>query len=331
MIAGAHLVGSVPLADAETVFRTVAAALGPHFARLPDGETGTRKDWIAWQYPVFAATPGLEPIPVGDRGYLRRQMVRLAGAVPPRFGPLGYAAAARASYPIFERLQRSGVIPPHVRFQVSLPTPLAPLTVFVAEADRPLVEPAYEARMIAEVGEIAGAIPHDRLAIQWDVAVEVGLYEGAWAAHFADIEQGIRARLARLAAAVPPDVPLGFHLCYGDFGHRHFTNPRDASTLVRLASTLPRPLAWLHMPVPITWTDASAFAPLAALALDTDVYLGLIHLADGLTGARARIALASARIPRFGIATECGWGRRPRDSVSPLLALHAAVLDGVTR
>jgi len=37
---GAHLIGSVPLADTEAVFRTVAGALGPHLARIPDGETG---------------------------------------------------------------------------------------------------------------------------------------------------------------------------------------------------------------------------------------------------------------------------------------------------
>ncbi|MGH8733136.1 MAG: hypothetical protein ACREVB_05590 [Burkholderiales bacterium] len=37
---GVHLIGSVPLADTEQVFRTVAGALGPHLRRLPDGETG---------------------------------------------------------------------------------------------------------------------------------------------------------------------------------------------------------------------------------------------------------------------------------------------------
>ncbi len=108
-------------------------------------------------------------------------------------------------------------------------------------------------------------------------------------------------------------------------------NPRDATTLVRLANALPRPLAWLHLPVPIGWTDKEAYAPLGALALDTEIFLGLVHLADGLAGARTRIALASSRIPRFGIATECGWGRRPMDSVLPLLQLHAAVLDGDRR
>ncbi len=324
MISGAHLVGSVPLADPETVFRAVAGALGPHLDRIPDGETGERKNWIAWQYGVLASAPGLVPFATGDRGYLRRQLVRCVA--PPEFGSLGYAGAARVSFTIFDRLQREGVIPPHVRFQVSLPTPLAPITVFVQLEDRARVEPAYEQRMLAEVTEIAAAIPHDRLAIQWDVAVEVGLLEHAFPS---DVdEQGIRERLSRIARAVPADVALGFHLCYGDFGHQHFMNPRDAEVLVRLANTLPRPLDFLHLPVPIGWTERAAYAPLASLALDPDIYLGVVHLSDGIEGARKRIALAAEFLPRFGIATECGWGRRAPDSVNPLLQLHASILRG---
>jgi hypothetical protein len=43
---GVHLIGSVPMADAETVFRSVARELGPWLARIPDGETGNRHCWI---------------------------------------------------------------------------------------------------------------------------------------------------------------------------------------------------------------------------------------------------------------------------------------------
>ena len=46
---GVHLIGSVPLADAATVFRTVAGALGPWLSRIPDGETGERRRWIYFQ------------------------------------------------------------------------------------------------------------------------------------------------------------------------------------------------------------------------------------------------------------------------------------------
>ena len=55
------IVGSVPLADAEAVFRTIAAALGARVRRIPDGETGARINWIESQSPVFdtAAHPVL--------------------------------------------------------------------------------------------------------------------------------------------------------------------------------------------------------------------------------------------------------------------------------
>ena len=41
-----HLVGSIPLPDAETVFRTLSSAVGQHLVRIPDGETGIRRTWI---------------------------------------------------------------------------------------------------------------------------------------------------------------------------------------------------------------------------------------------------------------------------------------------
>ena len=335
MVEGAHLVGSVPLASAEAVFRSASRVLGDRLLTLPDGETGPRKDWIAWQYAVLAATPGLEPVPAGDRGYLRPQLVRLrSGAGGVRFGPLGYAGAALESFALFDRLQADGTVPAGVRFQVSLPTPLAPVTVFVHPRDREAVEPAYEAQLLDELGRIVAAIPCHRLAIQWDVAVEIGLLERVWPAHFPDVEGGVVDRLARLAAAVPAGVALGFHLCYGDFGHRHFANPADAGTLVRVASALsrlPRPASWLHVPVPLAWAEATAYAPLSRLSLPaaTRLFLGLVHVADGLEGARRRIDLARRAVPRFGIATECGWGRRSPETVTNLLELHAALSDRV--
>jgi len=37
---GVHLVGSIPLASAEEVFRTGSSILGERLRRIPDGETG---------------------------------------------------------------------------------------------------------------------------------------------------------------------------------------------------------------------------------------------------------------------------------------------------
>jgi hypothetical protein len=83
--------------------------------------------------------------------YGSRRMVRLrssAHAGDLIFSALGYADTAITSYRQFEQLQHAGVVPPHMRFQVSLPTPLAPLTTRVALHDRPPVEPAYQQRIV---------------------------------------------------------------------------------------------------------------------------------------------------------------------------------------
>ena len=55
-----YFVGSIPLSDAETVFRTLAAATGPYLKRLPDGETGIRKTWIRFLQQVLADNPAIE-------------------------------------------------------------------------------------------------------------------------------------------------------------------------------------------------------------------------------------------------------------------------------
>jgi hypothetical protein len=55
MARNVYLVGSVPLADAQAVFETVSAVLGPHLFTLPDGETGERLDWIT--HESLSVTP----------------------------------------------------------------------------------------------------------------------------------------------------------------------------------------------------------------------------------------------------------------------------------
>ena len=57
------------------------------------------------------------------------------------------------------------------------------------------------------------------------------------------------------------------------------------------------------------------------LPLDAHLYLGLIHHADE-AGDRRRIATARTVTPRFGVATECGWGRTDPARVTCLLASH---------
>lgn len=326
---GVLLVGSVPLDSASQVFQTAAAVLGRHLRRLPDGETGARINWVGWQFDVFANHPAFEVVPPLADFYAPLPRVRLRDpGTPPVIGELGYARAARESYQEFDRLRRAGVIPGHCRFQVSLPTPLAPLCSFVIPEHQAMVEAAYETRLLAELNELCDAIPAASLALQWDVAIEIAILEGLWPGHFSDVTTEIVHRLTRLGNSVPPGVELGYHLCYGDYAHRHFTQPRDTSILVAVANAVTagvqRPITWLHLPVPRDRDDGAYFAPLRDLARSpaTELYLGLVHLTDGVSGARRRLAAASLFVDRFGIATECGMGRRPAATVPNLLRLH---------
>ena len=114
---GAHLVGSVPLGDESNVLRTASMALGSHLKRIPDGELGTRTNWIAWQYPVLAKLDGFDEVPAPPDAYVQRPRLQARAGVTSAdldLGPLGYADAARTSYGIFSSLREQGVIPPRM-------------------------------------------------------------------------------------------------------------------------------------------------------------------------------------------------------------------------
>ena len=135
-----HLVGSVPLENGREVFEMSSSILGNHLHRMPDGETQERINWIAWQFQLLDSTPQLNRIAYSDTDYGNvSPQVKLKDGVRAqdiKFGPLGYCTAAKASYASFAKLKSEGKIPAHCRFQVSLPTPLAPINFYVIMADR---------------------------------------------------------------------------------------------------------------------------------------------------------------------------------------------------
>jgi hypothetical protein len=339
---GVHLVGSIGLDTVEEVFRTVGEVLGPHLRRVPDGEVGGRRLWISWQYALLRSNAFLRPDPSGAvRPTNRFPLLVLAeGAAPSdiRFGELGYAREARASYLDFVAARDKGELPKNIRFQVCLPTPFAVVGSIVLNEDLPAVEAAYERAMIAEVAALARHIPHKDLCIQWDVCNEMCIWDGQKTdavPHADEPHDKIVARLVRLCAAVPADIELGIHLCYGDFGARHFVEPKDAAKLVEFANALTsavaHPIAYIHMPVPIARNDDAFHRPLRDLKLTpgTELYLGVVHAADGAAGAKARMAAAQRYARPFGIATECGMARqRSVETVRKLLKIHADVLEG---
>lgn len=324
-----HLVGSVPLADNVEVFRAAAEYLPGLVSRFPDGEVGRR--WIMMQRRVAAECPQLEP--AASRSYTpgpTYEHFQLKAGVDPAsvvFPPLGYIEPAVQSYATFRDLRAKGVLPRESRFLVTFPTPAAFLWCYIRPDQRAAVEGSYLRRLRQEVDEIVGAIPNEDLAIQWDTVHEVLMIEGARDSMLSPEEH--IDRLVAVGNYVPAAVELGYHFCYGYAARKHTIEPSDTGLLVDIANILAervaRPIDYVHMPVPRDRSDDAFFRPLARLRLDpaAELYLGLMHMTDGIEGAARRISAAADAVPRFGISTECGLGARPPETILPLLKLHA--------
>ena len=338
-----HFVGSIPLPNAETVFRTLAESAGAYLRRLPDGETGIRKTWIRFLQQVLADNPAIEvatdvpPFKFTQwDGKLLREIPRLrikpGATADPNTFETGYAEMAMASWSLFEQLQKSGVIPAAVKFQISLPTPIAPTYNNMVPSDRPLLLPALTQHLTGEVAKIAAAIPNDRIAVQWDVCQEVLAWEGYYEEGPVDFHTETIDVLTRVGNAVPGAIELGYHLCYGSPADEHCVQPKDMAIMVEIANAtgagVARPIQFFHMPVPKGRTDDAYFAPLDNLRLhpETELYLGLIHHNDP-EGNVARLSAARRHTRVGGVATECGMARGDPARLPSLLAAHVRAVQ----
>jgi hypothetical protein len=339
-----YLVGSVPMANAAEVFESVSAALGPRIKRLPDGETGARGDWITWLEPVFSEHPAFvksgELFRVHASGTGRERYTLKPGFRPQdvRFDDLFYADVAQRSYADFKRLKEAGKIPASTKFQVDLVPAHSVIWLFLVDALHAPIDPLYNDAVKREIDKITAAIPHNELAIQFDVASAVFARlernePSSYGRSKAEMQEAFANIVVDLGNRVPPDVDLLYHLCYGDSNHRHVVEPTDMGDMVefvnRVSRQIARPIQLIHMPVPRNRTDDAYFEPLQRLKLrpETEQCLGLVHHTDGVEGTKKRLATAKKYAANFSIATECGFGRRDPRTIPELLRIHAAIAD----
>ncbi len=223
------------------------------------------------------------------------------------------------------------------------PTPLACVAGTIVPEDIPAVGESYAAALFADLDRALASLPHDRIAVQWDVAVEFGLLEGSMGPAGAMPVDQVAPGLIRCIDHVPDDVPVGMHLCYGDYGHQHFKQPDSLAMQVALVNALvsgaPRSVNWFSFTVPQGRSDSDYFAPLRDLAAgpDTELYFALVPYypadqpAAGTTAEQVRqidaaLAQSASGARDWGICTECGMGRVDAEDVPTLLDLHAAIL-----
>lgn len=339
MLRNVHLVGSVPLASARDVFADVSAALGSHLKRIPDGETGERSDWITWLEPAFANNPALEKsdelfrIHATGTARIRYRLKPGKTVRDVSFDNLFYADVAKQSYAEFAELKRAGKIAPDVRFQIDLVPAHSVIWLFLQDDLHQPLDPLFNQALKREIDKIAAGLPHDQIAIQFDVASAVFARlqrnePNAYGKNRDEMLASFGRILSDLANHVPADIELLFHFCYGDSNHKHVIEPTDMNDMVDVANQLTRdvtrPINLIHMPVPRDRADDGYFAPLARLQLrpETELSLGLVHYTDGVAGTRKRMAAAERYVARFSIATECGFGRRDPATIPQLLRIH---------
>lgn len=337
-----HVNGSVNLDDAETVMRELSRRV-PGLRRIPDGETGERRVWIAFQSERFQAAAGLEPVPreEGRLSEIDEQTVRVVDGTEPmdiRWPDLGFAAFYRESWLVFRRLQEEGAIVADVRLQVEYPSPLACVATYVNRADAASVLPSYERALFADLDRLLAVVSRERVAVQFDLPVEMGALEmpDAFAICGHQDLATVAADVARCVDHVPVDVPVGLHLCYGDYLHRHWKEPESMETQVRLLNAVlaaaQRPVSWCAFTVPQYARDRAFYAPLADLTpSDTELYLSLVPYrpADqqpGTTEEQVRLIDEILGERPWGISAECGLANVDRDELPTVMDLHNQIL-----
>ena len=331
-----HLVGGVPL-EADEVFNLAGTAFGSYAKRIPDGER--KRGWLRPQAPIVGRAAGMIPGSTTKYLHMTNQRYRLApgyDAAKIDFGPLAYLSAAFESYAIFRAARDAGKIRQGTRFQVSVPTAFGVMGHCIDSDQIRAVWPIYERQLFAELTAITRAIPHEDLAFQWDIALEITQVLDNPRGDAKDFTAGELADgVARALDFLPVHVEGGIHLCYGDAGEdKHYVNPRDMAVMVafhnEIASRAKHGLAWVHMPVPKDREDDAYFAPLSEIRLrpETELIIGLIHRLDGIEGAKRKRDVARKYASTFGIGTECGMGRYFKPETIPaVFALHRQLAD----
>ncbi|CAJ2509919.1 Uu.00g058190.m01.CDS01 [Anthostomella pinea] len=331
-VKGCHLVGSVPLPDAETVFRQCTAGHPDRLKHLPDGEPGFLNLFTTFQSLLFQASPDLctkfkYNVPVAN-GEFTEQQIEDAVEKLKQNGPLEthYDTNAIESYGTFRKLKDEGE-----RNKVP----------------GSKVEPTYQDALYCAIRNMQDSIPHGELAIQIDLAVDTAFYEGVlYKPWFGDgniekIREFTVDYIVRMVSQVDEDVEVGLHNCYGDMDHRHWMEPKSLAVVtergLRVFEKSPRSINFFHCPVPKSAGDhlEAYLEPLKELLPKfkehgTDLYLGVVHYDD--SAATQKMIKAAQKVLRdfpFGVGTECGWGRTPPEQVEGIMKISTEVSEPV--
>lgn len=221
VVKGCLLVGSVPLRDTSEVLRCCGDGLRGLLRSLPDGETGERNYFVKFQadkFPSIMRSAFVDNARAAPAQLTSEQIEKGQAMLKDLDLETGYDEAAIKSYDIFKQLRDEGVVEKHVKFQVSMPTIANVIGLLIEEKFRSLVEPVYEEALFKSLQRIQDAIPHEDLAIQIDLGMDMAYWENkVFQPWFAD-RANVVDYIVKMISQISPDVDLGLHYCYGKHG-----------------------------------------------------------------------------------------------------------------
>jgi hypothetical protein len=342
----AHLVGSTPFHDAPEALDIFADKLGPYLRTVPDGETGSRKNWIQVLIESFFDHPDLEAKRGGPADYdysdydrtpsfRVRSGHRLSGD---RFD-FGYLSHFRESWPEFARRRDAfgstgnGSRP---RFQVGIP---GDLDLAVSAFGSPIAgirnRTAFRDATLRDISAIH-AQAGDDVVYQVEVPVELVALTKIPGLLHAPIAGYLAGGIAQLAREAPEGTRWGIHLCLGDFNHRAMGRLPDVGPIVRISNAIVdrwpagRSLDFLHAPLAAAAEppplEPEFYEPLRTLRLPpgTRFIAGFVHEKRTAGEHRELMARLDGLLGHpVDVACSCGLGRRSRDEALAAIDMAA--------
>jgi hypothetical protein len=217
-VEGCHLVGSIPMGTVDTVFRECFKRLPGRLATISDGELGDRSYFVGFQRKHL---PAAVLAAFSDNTEQQRhkltdlELQEGRQAMASWDGETGYDVAAFKGYLKFLQARSKGVVPGNAKFMVGLPTLANVVGLFIKPEFQKDMEVLYEQALFKALKNIQDHIPHEDLAVQIDMGMDLSYWEDLCFKPWFAESTYVADYVSRMVDQIDADIDLGLHFCYG--------------------------------------------------------------------------------------------------------------------
>mgnify|MGYP001165309865 CR=1 FL=1 len=343
-----HLVGIVPIDNSEEIFKICGDYVGKYLISIPEGEIKYDENFSSSQKGnILISHPDLESLTISDPSFINNFCCHSlfssksfstfkfkAGVKFIRLDNLSYFDDIIKSYRTFHKLRDIGVIPPDLRFQISLPTPLTAMGFLFRDADDfERMAASFIYSTANEIEKIFRFIPSRDLAIQWNIYFETLDINGLikWSPN-GNPWVRFSEQILPISMKIPNDALLGFHFCYGELNNLVESIPSFLSNIVSMANVVSlgsgRSIDWIHLPISLGKINDDYFNPLKELDKSIKrINLGLINVSEGIDSIMEKIELVKKVKIDFGVSTPCCISIKNSNDLITQLEMHKIIAN----